>query len=305
MSTANSIEVSDDETPQAPAAKPEPKAPEPAPAPAPKAEAKDEDGTDFVEIEDPKVKARFNRLYRHTKEANEKATRAERQISLLAEQNKKLQQALETMYAGMKDEKVQAELKSLKQQQKEALATGDTEAFVNVNERLLEIKQEAKAAPPQPAAPAQPSISDTEMKVLKNWQDAVGDDDEPVRPWAKPDHPEFATTQDMIRRVAGSADMADASIREILAEVDRRMAKLAKVDEDDDEPRNPVRRAFAAPRSSRPAAQERSNLSAQERLIAEMMFTGGRGALAKSAKDAHALYLKQKQALSRAVSVED
>lgn len=305
MSTANSIEVSDDEAPQAPVAKPAPKAPEPAPAPAPKAEAKDEDGTDFVEIEDPKVKARFNRLYRHTKEANEKATRAERQISLLAEQNKKLQQALETMYAGMKDEKVQAELKSLKQQQKEALATGDTEAFVNVNERLLEIKQEAKAAPPQPAAPAQSSISDTEMKVLKNWQDAVGDDDEPARPWAKPDHPEFATTQDMIRRVAGSADMADASIREILAEVDRRMAKLAKVDEDDDEPRNPVRRAFAAPRSNRPAAQERSNLSAQERLIAEMMFTGGRGALAKSAKDAHALYLKQKQALSRAVSVED
>lgn len=305
MSTVNSIEVSDDEAPQAPAAKPAPKAPEPAPAPAPKAEAKDEDGTDFVEIEDPKVKARFNRLYRHTKEANEKATRAERQISLLAEQNKKLQQALETMYAGMKDEKVQAELKSLKQQQKEALATGDTEAFVNVNERLLEIKQEAKAAPPQPAAPAQPSISSTEMKVLKNWQDAVGDDDAPVRPWAKPDHPEFATTQDMIRRVAGSADMADASIREILAEVDRRMAKLAKVDEDDDEPRNPVRRAFAAPRSNRPATQERSNLSAQERLIAEMMFTGGRGALAKNAKDAHALYLKQKQALSRAVSVED
>lgn len=303
MSPANSIEVSDDEAPQAPVAKPTPKAPEP--APAPKAEAKDEDGTDFVEIEDPKVKARFNRLYRHTKEANEKASRAERQISLLAEQNKKLQQALETMYAGMKDDKVQAELKSLKQQQKEALATGDTEAFVNVNERLLEIKQEAKAAPPQPAAPAQPAISDTEMRVLKSWQDATGDDDEPVRPWAKPDHPEFATTQDMIRRVAGSADMADASIREILAEVDRRMEKLAKVDEDD-EPRNPVRRAFSAPRGSRPAAaQERTNLSAQERLIAEMMFTGGRGALAKNAKDAHNLYLKQKQALSRAVSVED
>lgn len=274
MSTANRLEVSDDETPEAPVAKATPKAPEP--APAPKVETKDEDGTDFVEIEDPKVKARFNRLYRHTKEANEKASRAERQISLLAEQNKKLQSALETMSAGLKDEKVQAELKSLKQQQKEALATGDTEAFVNVNERLLEIKQEVKAAP-QPPVPAQSAISDTEMKVLKNWQDATDDEDEPVRPWAKPEHPEFATTQDMIRRVAGSADMADASIREILAEVDRRMEKLAKVDEDD-EPRNPVRRAFSAPRSNRPVAQERTNLSAQERLIAEMMFTGGRGA---------------------------
>lgn len=109
----------------------------------------------------------------------------------------------------------------------------------------------------------------------------------------------------MIRRVAGSADMADASIREILAEVDKRMEKLAGTDDEDDPPRNPVRRAFAAPRSARPAGQERSSLSAQERVVAEMMFMGGRGSLAKNAKDAHALYAKQKQALNRSVSVED
>jgi len=303
MTTANTIEVSDDEVGAAPAPQPKPEAKPPEPKAEAKPEPREEDGAEFVEIEDAKLKARFNRLYRHTKEANEKASRAERQVNLLAEQNKKLQQALETMYAGMKDEKTQAELKQLKQSAREALATGDTEAFINVNERLLEIKQETKASPaPAPQAPA---ISDTEMKVLKTWQEQVGDDEEPVRPWARPDHPEFATTQDMIRRVAGSADMADASIREILAEVDRRMAKLMEPDDEDDAPRNPVRRAFSAPRSSRPPAQERSGLSAQERAVAEMMFMGGRGAMAKSAKDAHALYLKQKQALTRAVSVED
>ena len=303
MTTANTIEVPDDEVGAAPAPQPKPEAKTPEPKAEAKPEPREEDGAEFVEIEDAKLKARFNRLYRHTKEANEKASRAERQVNLLAEQNKKLQQALETMYAGMKDEKTQAELKQLKQSAREALATGDTEAFINVNERLLEIKQETKASPaPAPQAPA---ISDTEMKVLKTWQEQVGDDEEPVRPWAKPDHPEFATTQDMIRRVAGSADMADASIREILAEVDRRMAKLMEPDDEDDAPRNPVRRAFSSPRSSRPPSQERSGLSAQERAVAEMMFMGGRGAMAKSAKDAHALYLKQKQALTRAVSVED
>jgi hypothetical protein len=40
-------------------------------------------------------------------------------------------------------------------------------------------------------------------------------------------------------------------------------------------------------------------------VIAEAMFMGGRGALARSAKDAHDLYLKQKRALSRVVAVED
>ena len=74
----NRVEVSDDEvaTPQKPAA-PQAASPEPKPAPAPKAQAKaeegEEKGTDWVEIEDPKLKARFNRLYRHTKEANERA----------------------------------------------------------------------------------------------------------------------------------------------------------------------------------------------------------------------------------------
>jgi hypothetical protein len=35
------------------------------------------------------------------------------------------------------------------------------------------------------------------------------------------------------------------------------------------------------------------------------MFMGGRGSLAKTAKEAHELYLKQKKAIGRAVAVED
>jgi hypothetical protein len=101
--------------------------------------------------------------------------------------------------------------------------------------------------------------------------------------------------------------MPDASVREILREVDKRMEKILGADdeEDDDQP-NPVRRAFSAPRG-RPAPQdrERNSLSAQERAVAEMMFMGSRGSLAKTAKEAHELYLKQKRLSGRAVAVED
>ena len=45
--------------------------------------------------------------------------------------------------------------------------------------------------------------------------------------------------------------------------------------------------------------------SVQERVIAEAMFMGGRGSLAKTTKEAHELYLKQKRLTSRAVAVED
>jgi hypothetical protein len=299
------VEVSDDDVPVAPAKAPVAKPEAAAPKAAPKAvdQEPEEKGTDWVEIEDPKLKARFNRLYRHTKEANERAEKTERQISLLAEQNTKLQKALETIAGGMRDKEMQAELATLKKDAKEALATGDTEAFMEANERLLEMKQAAKAPPEKPAQ-SESVISQTEVNVINAWQGQKDDDGEPLRPWAMPNHPEFASTQDLIQRVART--MPDAPVREILGEVDRRMEKLLATDDDEDERPNPVRRAFSSPRG-RPAPQERerTSLSTQERVIAEAMFMGGRGSLAKTSKEAHELYLKQKKAMGRVVAVED
>jgi hypothetical protein len=301
----NRVEVTDDEVPVAPAKAPVAKPEAAAPKAAPKAvdQEPEEKGTDWVEIEDPKLKARFNRLYRHTKEANERAEKTERQISLLAEQNTKLQKALETIAGGMRDKEMQAELATLKKDAKEALATGDTEAFMEANERLLEMKQAAKAPPEKPAQ-SESVISQTEVNVINAWQGQKDDDGEPLRPWAMPNHPEFASTQDLIQRVART--MPDAPVREILGEVDRRMEKLLATDDDEDERPNPVRRAFSSPRG-RPAPQERerTSLSTQERVIAEAMFMGGRGSLAKTSKEAHELYLKQKKAMGRVVAVED
>jgi hypothetical protein len=224
------VEVSDDDVPVAPAKAPVAKPEAAAPKAAPKAvdQEPEEKGTDWVEIEDPKLKARFNRLYRHTKEANERAEKTERQISLLAEQ----------------------------------------------------------------------------MQVINAWQQQKDDEGEPLRPWAMPNHPEFASTQDLIQRVTRT--MPDASVREILREVDKRMEKILGADDEDEDQPNPVRRAFASPRG-RPAPQERerTSLSTQERVIAEAMFMGGRGSLAKTSKEAHELYLKQKKAMGRVVAVED
>lgn len=299
------VEVSDDDVPVAPAKAPVAKPEAAAPKAAPKAvdQEPEEKGTDWVEIEDPKLKARFNRLYRHTKEANERAEKTERQISLLAEQNSKLQKALETIAGGMRDKEMQAELATLKKDAKEALATGDTEAFMEANERLLEMKQSAKKEAEAPA-PAEPAISQTEMQVINTWQQQKDDEGEPLRPWAMPNHPEFASTQDLIQRVTRA--MPDASVREILREVDKRMEKILGADDEDEDQPNPVRRAFASPRG-RPAPQERerTSLSTQERVIAEAMFMGGRGSLAKTSKEAHELYLKQKKAMGRVVAVED
>lgn len=301
----NRVEVSDDEVAapapaQKPATQPQPKAP-PAKADGEEPETK---GTDWVEIEDPKLKARFNRLYRHTKEANERAEKTERQIALLAEQNSKLQKALETIAGGMKDKEQQAELATLKKEAKEALATGDTDSFMAVNERLMEMKQQAKEEPRE-APQQQAAVTQTEMQVINAWQTQKGEDGEPLRPWAIPGHSEFASTQEMIQKVANEPGMATASVRELLKEVDKRMARLMDAEDDEDEPVNPVRRAFSSPRGRPAQERQQTSLSNQERVIAEAMFMGGRGALARTSKEAHELYLKQKKAMGRVVAVED
>jgi hypothetical protein len=308
------VEVSDDDVPVAPAKAPVAKPEAAAPKAAPKAvdQEPEEKGTDWVEIEDPKLKARFNRLYRHTKEANERAEKTERQISLLAEQNTKLQKALETIAGGMRDKEMQAELATLKKNMKESMAVGDVEAFAEANERLLEMKQEAREKEmelkksEEVASQAPPPISSMEQQILSAWQKQTGEDGKPLRPWVNPGHPKFDESKAIIIEVAN--EYPDAPLREILSEADVRIRqKLSPQDDDEDEDQpNPVRRAFASPRG-RPAPQERerTSLSTQERVIAEAMFMGGRGSLAKTSKEAHELYLKQKKAMGRVVAVED
>lgn len=328
----NKVEVTDDEGPAAPAA---PK------APAPKAEEGDDqrrsppkkeaaDGKGYVEIKDDALKARFNHLYRTTKEAQERAARTERAMAALHQQNEKLFKAVQELTSRQKDKETQAELSTLRAEAENALATGDTKTFTQVNERLTEIKAEAiatKKADKEEEGSGEeerreaPPITEAELSVLAKWQRAKDPETgELVRPWAIPGHDEFEAAQDMLRRVSASEKYRDAPVREILAEVDRRMARVLGQDDEDEAPRrrgrdsdegddddgNAVRRAFSSPQG-RPVARQRDRdgLSAEERKVAESMFLGGRGAPAKNAKEAHELYLNQKRALSRVVAVED
>lgn len=304
----NRIEIEDDE----PA--PPPAAPSPKPAPkqaAPEPKAEKADGTDFVEITDDALKARFNHLYRTTKEAQERAARTERGMKALLEQNQKLFAAVQNLSDKQRDKEAQAEISSLRTEAEQALASGDTKTFTQVNERLTEIKAEqiaaAQVVPEPQQQAAQAPVTESELAALQKWQKATTSDGEYVRPWAIPGHEEFEAAQDMLRRVSASQQFQDAPVREILAEVDRRMVRILGVSEPDEEAANPVRRAFAAPQGKPAAARNpsRDSLSAEERKIAENMFIGGRGAPAKNAKEAHDLYLAQKRALTRVVAVED
>lgn len=294
-------------------------APRQAPKKAVKEADPEPDGTDFVELEDEKVKARFKRLYRHQKEATERADRTERAMHLLAEQNQKLYQTVEKLIADSTSKKTQEELKTLRQEAKEAIASGDADAFTEVNERLVEIKAEEKARQAREQTreqtrqpPAAGGVSQEDLAVLRRWQSAEGEDGEPLRPWAQRDHEDFATTQEIMRKVSASERFKDATAREILAEVDRRMKAIYNDsdgdsgDNEDEDDGNAVRRAFSAPRTAgNPKTRDRAGLSAREKVIAEAMFLSGRNSVAKNAAEAHAIYQRQRAAIGRVVVEED
>jgi len=302
----NRVEIDDDDVPPAPA----PIATkEPSKEPV---KTKEPDGADFVEIEDPQILARFKRLYRHTKEANERSEKVERQLGMLGDQNRRLAEAIGKLTSAHQDKTTRDELAALREEANTALATGDTKAFTEVNERLNEIKIEAKKADAEAKVEPVPEslVTDTELRILARWQHELDDDDKPVRPWAHRDHAEFAATQELIRKISARQDMEGATVREILAEVDKRMKRIAKEDASDDGDETPVRRAFSSPQGRpSPRAAGPQALTAQEKEIAERMFTGvGRYSVSKNAKDAHAEYLKQKTALGvagRGIAVED
>mgnify|MGYP003671135001 CR=1 FL=1 len=241
----NRLEVTDDEGPaEKPVfvpkvdAKDEPPQQKAAAKPAPRPDPADEpDGSDFVEFDDPKVKARFSRVYRHAKEANERAERTANQVALLAEQNKKLQDAIGKLSSNIKDKDTRAELTTLRQEAKDALATGDTEAFTQAQERLVEIKLDnAKPEPKDEAEGGEdeaPQITETELKIMAAWQGQKNADGKFVRPWAVPGHQEFSSTMEMVRKISSRPDMKDATVRELLSAVDRRMRAML---DDGDEP---------------------------------------------------------------------
>lgn len=307
----NSLVIEDDDAPEAElpvkkaeAAKPAPeKEPEEKPEKPEKAE-----GTEFVDLDD-KAKKRFDRIYANMKQFQRdlaaSKTREEtmaKQLGLAVKRLEELQQTNDSAEVTKRADRLKADAKA-------ALATGDYDASLNALEGIADLRaeeklKEAKKADEAEEAPSVPDLSEREVSLIARWRDQKTESGEEIRPWARPGHAQYEVVQDMIATIGKSPTFADASVSEVLAEIDRRMARyVGRADEQGDEEEAP-RKAFSPPTSNarRTDASKPGPLSDAEKKAAENMFWGG---LAKTKTEAHQLYQKQRGLIGRSVVVEE
>ena len=110
------------------------------------------DGTDFIDFEqlDPKVKARFDRIYRNMKE-NERA------LSTSAEVQRKLVDRLTNLEKSDINNKGQNAIAYLNAQKVEALDEGDSAKVIDIDNKLRAVEQSQKYQP-QPIEVPQPQV---------------------------------------------------------------------------------------------------------------------------------------------------
>lgn len=217
-----------------------------------KTETKTEpDGTDFVEFPDPKLEARFRRIYgnmKSTERANEALREHLTQITKVAEENRA---ELAALKAGSSADQLKTEIVKAKER-------GDARAEVELTDRLGKLRQ----TPPPAPLPPPPMAEPLELHEARAWESEVGADGNFLRPWAQPQHPDFAKAMSVTKTLVGDPAFG-GDVLKVLTEVDKRMGVKT----------TPAKRVPASVMSAdmRPPRGDLPSLSADQVAIARKM----------------------------------
>ena len=238
------------------------------------------DGTDFIDFEqlDPKVKARFDRIYRNMKE-NERA------LSTSAEVQRKLVDRLTNLEKSDINNKGQNAITYLNAQKVEALDEGDSAKVIDIDNKLRAVEQSQKYQP-QPIEVPQPQVgglSPEDESLMERWAGERDDGGTLRRPWADPGHPLHQKAASV-----GYAVMQDPelfTLGEQLSEIDRLMGS------EDARPQRISPGVLPAGEGGRRTGKSRPGLTTDEKAIARAMYPE------KGTGDAEKAYLQAKQNL--------
>jgi len=185
---------------------------EPDPAPETKAPAKEPDGTDFVEIEDPKLAARFRRLYGHVKSL-------ERGNHALVEHTTALQKKLEEITGLVETGQTVAATKQIKDQLVLAKQRGDAAAEVELTDRLTKVNATPRQGTQLPPPPQTETI---ELNEARQWESETDAEGNFLRPWAQPTHPRFNEAMALAKTLVGDPTVG-ADMTRVLSAIDKKM----------------------------------------------------------------------------------
>jgi hypothetical protein len=161
---------------------------------------------DYVEIEDPKVQARLNDIYKQMKQAKEEKEK-------LANELKEFKEKVNVLHTKDQRAKEEDAENLIRQKIKEAKDSGDEDAEIRAFEELIEYKK-SKEQNLQEKTPQKVNeeSQDRQAYIVKRYMDETTEAGEPVRPWLYNDHPEHKKACGLAAELAMDYDENDTDI---------------------------------------------------------------------------------------------
>jgi hypothetical protein len=161
---------------------------------------------DFVEINDPKVQARFNDVYKQMRKANEEKEKLENELKEFKEK---------VNFLHNKEEKLKEEEAEnlIRQKIKEAKDVGDEDAEIRAIEELVEYKSAKKQALEEKnQQKVNNSSVERDTSIVKRYMEETTEEGEPMRPWLYSDHPDHRKAVGLAAELAMDYSENDADV---------------------------------------------------------------------------------------------
>ncbi len=174
-------------------------------------------GDQYVEIEDPKVKARFDKVYGKLK-FNERVN-----AELLARLNA-VNEKLEQFEAKTSQKEVADSRAVVKAALVKAKEDGNYRAEVELTERLFTMdapKQQEQ--PRQVVQPPETQLSQQELAQFNNWLTELDEKGDIKRPWALAHHPQYETAVEITNRILADPSISMNGMQAVLGALDKEM----------------------------------------------------------------------------------
>lgn len=240
---------------------------------APEGDESKPEGWEKVDLS-PEQQARFNRIYGQMKQKD-------KVIEQLSADQRKAFDRLEALESSHEERETGSQLDELRLVERAALDEGDIGKAQEVRDQITDLKI-------QSAQPKTAQEKKTETQVTGNdfvneyltpdrrtkleaWVGEVGDDGQPLRPWAAEDHPHHKTAMRAAWAVIGDPSMEGSEIEDYLTEVDKVTGAIIGTPA---KAKRPSAAVLSGNGDARPKDGKKLSLSEDQKMVARAMYPG-------------------------------
>jgi hypothetical protein len=250
------------------------------PAPFKPKDLPEDEEWEFVDITDPKLQKRFNRVYASLKNHKKISEEASTTAAMLAEKLEKLEAQFNEKLTSDTNKEYETTLKTLEKERKNALLEGEHDRVLELTDQIFELKlekreakklKEEKKEEPKKEQPQEVSfdtLPKEDQDTLISFTTAKDKQGNLQRPWFHPEHPEHKVLVKLAEAVIEEAD-GPVDIQDMLEETDRRMRRYLGIEK-------PKKKPSTIESADLPANKGMMGLSPEQERVAVMMFPGDR-----------------------------